>query len=58
MIIVYIKVKIDRYAEEETEVITSDTDPYLKMIADVRESISTKLLRRSRLCGNQMNKTL
>ena len=44
MIIVYIKVKIDRYAEEETEVVTSDTDPYLKMIADVRESIINQIL--------------
>ena len=44
MIIVYIKVKIDRYAEEETEVVTSDTDPYLKMIADVRESIINQII--------------
>lgn len=44
MIIVYIKVKIDRSAEEETEVVTSDTDPYLKMIADMRESIINQIL--------------
>ena len=44
MIIVYIKIKIDRYAEEETEVVTSDTDPYLKMIADVRESIINQII--------------
>lgn len=43
MIIVYIKVKIDRSAEE-TEVVTSDTDPYLKMIADMRESIINQIL--------------
>ena len=45
MIIVYIKVKIDRSAEEEeTEIVTSDTDPYLKMIADMRESIINQIL--------------
>ena len=44
MIIVYIKVKIDRSAEEETEVVTSDTDPYLKMIADTRESIINQII--------------
>ena len=44
MIIVYIKVKIDRYADEETEVVTSDTDPYLKMIADMRESIINQII--------------
>ena len=44
MIIVYIKVKIDRSSEEETEIVTSDTDPYLKMIADVRESIINQII--------------
>ena len=44
MIIIYIKVKIDRSAEEETEIVTSDTDPYLKMIADMRESIINQIL--------------
>ena len=38
-------VKTKRYAyEEETEVVTSDTDPYLKMIADMRESIINQIL--------------
>ncbi|MCI6883235.1 MAG: hypothetical protein MR841_09355 [Lactobacillus johnsonii] len=44
MIIVYLKMKTDRYIEEETEVVTSDTDPYLKMIADMRESIINQIL--------------
>ena len=44
MIIVYLKIKIDRYTEEETEVVTSDTDPYLQMIADMRESIINQIL--------------
>lgn len=44
MIIVYLKMKTDRYIEEETEVVTSDTDPYLKMVADMRESIINQIL--------------
>lgn len=44
VIIVYLKMKTDRYIEEETEVVTSDTDPYLKMIADMRESIINQIL--------------
>ena len=43
LLAVYVKTKRDIY-EEETEVVTSDTDPYLKMIADMRESIINQIL--------------
>ena len=43
LIAIYVKTKRDTY-EEETEVVTSDTDPYLKMIADVRESIINQII--------------
>ena len=43
LLAIYIKTKKDIY-EEETEVVTSDTDPYLKMIADMRESIINQIL--------------
>ena len=39
----YVKTKRYEY-EEKTEVVTSDTDPYLKMIADMRESIINQIL--------------
>ena len=43
LLAIYVKTKRDAY-EEETEVVTSDTDPYLKMIADVRESIINQII--------------
>lgn len=43
LLAVYVKTKKDIYVEE-TEVVTSDTDPYLKMIADMRESIINQIL--------------
>ena len=43
LLAIYVKAKRDTY-EEETEVVTSDTDPYLKMIADVRESIINQII--------------
>ena len=43
LLAVYVKTKKDIY-EEETEVVTSDTDPYLKMIADMRESIINQII--------------
>ena len=43
LLAIYVKTKRDTY-EEETEVVTSDTDPYLKMIADMRESIINQIL--------------
>ena len=43
LLAVWIKAKRETY-EEETEVVTSDTDPYLKMIADVRESIINQII--------------
>ena len=43
LLAIYVKTKRDTY-EEETEVVTSDTDPYLKMIADVRESIINQII--------------
>ena len=43
LLAVYVKTKKDIY-EEETEIVTSDTDPYLKMIADMRESIINQIL--------------
>lgn len=43
LLAVYVKTKKDIYVEE-TEVVTSDTDPYLKMIADVRESIINQII--------------
>ena len=43
LLAVYVKAKRETY-EEETEVVTSDTDPYLKMIADMRESIINQIL--------------
>ena len=43
LLAVWVKAKRETY-EEETEVVTSDTDPYLKMIADVRESIINQII--------------
>ena len=43
LLAIYVKAKRDT-SEEETEVVTSDTDPYLKMIADVRESIINQII--------------
>ena len=43
LLAVWVKAKRETY-EEETEIVTSDTDPYLKMIADVRESIINQII--------------